>query len=377
MSDQEIDEEKLTAVYKYILHEEVPEDDNYKKAMKLLKLGFVEWVKNIKVTKCVFIRFNYRLCASKNDKDGAVLVQRTIEQYRDVVDKEDYYADCREKYKHIVLPDLSKRPEPSKLLETDPKVFIGEPLPCAGKYEYCKEMEITDEDLKSFCIYPKDEKDIDFDFDELESSIEMCISDIKSQKESSSTSEKSEATSEKESKTTSSSLLNEFPKPSFSKQVSINKDLPFNFNRSPQPCSSKSVDQNMDSSEDSLNDKKSTLKQSNLNSMFFKPQINRAPSSTVSSVSKEIPIVKKRKLSPPPPPTAPKNNLYPDFKSSLEELHLQNAKQNKNPAQQSSSYQPNPAAVMRKSVGLSKPFKVPLEAQQTSAPPEPEQTKWV
>lgn len=110
--------------------------------------------------------------------------------------------------------------------------------------------------------------------------------------------------------------------------------------------------------------------------MFFKPQINRATSSTLSSVSKEATIVKKRKLSPTPPPspTATKGNLYPDFKSSLEELHLQNAKQNKNQGQQSSSYQPNPAAVMRKSVGLSKPFKVPLEAQQTSVP-EPEQTK--
>ncbi|CAO1385909.1 unnamed protein product [Diamesa tonsa] len=131
----------------------------------------------------------------------------------------------------------------------------------------------------------------------------------------------------------------------------------------------------MEDSDDSS--KKSTLKQSNLNSMFFKPQINRTQNSTVSSVSKEIPTVKKRKLtpSPPPPTTAPKSNLYPDFKSSLEELHLQNAKQNKNPAQQSSSYLPNPAAVMRKSVGLSKPFKVPLEAQQTSSnAPEPEQT---
>lgn len=42
MSDQQIDDEKLTTVYKNILHEEVPEDDNYQKAMKLLKLGFVE-----------------------------------------------------------------------------------------------------------------------------------------------------------------------------------------------------------------------------------------------------------------------------------------------------------------------------------------------
>lgn len=42
MSDQVIDEEKITAVYKYILAEEVPEDDNYQKAMKLLKLGYVE-----------------------------------------------------------------------------------------------------------------------------------------------------------------------------------------------------------------------------------------------------------------------------------------------------------------------------------------------
>lgn len=322
--------------------------------------------KKIYVTKFVFIEFNYRHIANKNCPDGAVLVERTIQQYRDIVDKDDYYADCREKYKHIILPDLSKRPEPSKLLKTDIKEFIGEPLPCAGKYEYCKEMEVTDEDLKSFCIVPpKDDIDIDFDFDELETSIEMCINDLKSQKEST-------VISKKEPEATSSSLLNKFPKPSFSKQVSVNKDLPFNFNRSPQPCSSKSIEQNMESSEDSSNEKKTTLKQSNLNAMFFKPQINRTLNSTVSSVSKEATIVKKRKLSPPP--TATKSNLYPDFKSSLEELHLQNAKQNKNQGQQSSSYQPNPAAVMRKSVGLSKPFKVPLEAQQTSVP-EPEQTK--
>ena len=42
MSDQTTDEEKITEMYKYILHEEVPEDDSYQKAMKLLKLGFVE-----------------------------------------------------------------------------------------------------------------------------------------------------------------------------------------------------------------------------------------------------------------------------------------------------------------------------------------------
>lgn len=42
MSDKEIDEEKITELYKYILAEEVPEGDNYLKAMKLLKLGYVE-----------------------------------------------------------------------------------------------------------------------------------------------------------------------------------------------------------------------------------------------------------------------------------------------------------------------------------------------
>lgn len=234
-------------------------------------------------------------------------------------------------------------------------------------------MEVTDEDLKVFnddYVAPDevDEDDIDFDFDGFEKSVESCIEGIKSAKESTSK-------SVDEPTPSTSRLLNEFPKPSFTKQVSVNKDLPFNFNRSPQPCSSKSIDQNMEPSEDSSQKNPRTLKQSNLNAMFFKPQINRAPSCPVPSVTKEVPTLKKRKLSPPPI-ASPKSNLYPDFKSSLEELHLQNAKQNRNSPQQSTSYQPNPAGAMRKSVGLSKPFKVPLEAQQTTAQPEqPEPTK--
>lgn len=293
------------------------------------------------------ISFNYRHLASNNGKLETVIVGKTIEQYRDIVDTEDYYADCREKYKHIKLPDLSKRPQPSKL--TDVSKYINAPLPCAGKYEACKEMEVTDEDLKSFQVPLND---MEFDFDELTASIEACINDKKS---------------EIETTTPSSSLIDDFPKPSFSKQVSVDRNLPFNFNTSPQPCSSKSIQP----SDDSLNDKKSTqqLKQSNLNAMYFKPQINRVVNS-----SNEAPIVKKRKLSSPPTTTS-KSNLYPDFKSSLDELRLQNAKQNKNSIQQSYQSNPNPVAVMRKSVGLSKPFKVPLEA--SSSAPEPEPIKYV